>query len=276
MGYLGPGATPPHRSALGPHRIGNSGASAGTGGDDGFESFAGQRRSTPTTSDGEAVRIRVRVSPPDGCRGPLPLPTRQVVAEDRLALRPSWWSSPPRPSRVCPRWPCPLRAPSAGPQRSLTVNSGRQPCRLSCVIPSSRVARVCFPSSRYFRAGIGLAVPARPIRSLVAEDWSGERRSRPDGTGTPTWDRAGPRVIGGSRTTPANDGQPTAQVSTCLLGLAHVTRFSRLSLAPEEVTELPRSLPAACPRRKWPPDAGLTPFRKVVPEVSADRNLGLR
>src|SRR6266508_4985109 len=85
-GNFGPGATPPRRSVLGPHGIGNSGASAGTGGHDGFESFAGQRRSTPTTSAGEAVRIRVRVPPPNGCRGPLPLPTRQVVTEDRPRL----------------------------------------------------------------------------------------------------------------------------------------------------------------------------------------------
>jgi hypothetical protein len=38
----------------------------------------------------------------------------------------------------------------------------------------------------------------------------------------------------------------------------------------EDVTELPRSLPAACPRRNWPPEAGLTPVRKMVPGCQAD------
>jgi hypothetical protein len=33
------------------------------------------------------------------------------------------------------------------------------------------------------RAVIGLAVPGRPIRSLVAEDRSAKRRPQPDGTG---------------------------------------------------------------------------------------------
>jgi hypothetical protein len=39
----------------------------------------------------------------------------------------------------------------------------------------------------------------------------------------------------------------------------------------EDVTELPRSLPAACPRRNWPPEAGLTPVRKMVPGSQAER-----
>jgi hypothetical protein len=56
-------------------------------------------------------------------------------------------------------------------------------------------------------------------------------------------------------------------------------RFTDCPITPvvfptEEVAELPRRLKAACPRRKWPPDAGHTPFRKPVPQVSADSSLG--
>src|SRR6266496_3809173 len=56
-------------------------------------------------------------------------------------------------------------------------------------------------------------------------------------------------------------------------------RFTDCPITPvvsrtEEVADLPRSLTAGCLRRKWPPDAGNTPFRKVMPQVSADSNLG--
>jgi hypothetical protein len=92
------------------------------------------------------------------------------------------------------RRPCPRRALSSGPRRSPTVNSGQLPESLSCASARWRAAQQCFPSSRCCRARIDLAVPGRPIRSLVAGGPERRRRPRPDRTGTPI--RAGSMAHG--------------------------------------------------------------------------------
>jgi hypothetical protein len=52
------------------------------------------------------------------------------------------------------------------------VNRGHRPKPLTCATAGERATQQRFPSSRRSRAVIGLAVPGRPIRSLVAEDRS--------------------------------------------------------------------------------------------------------
>jgi hypothetical protein len=56
------------------------------------------------------------------------------------------------------------------------------------------------------RANIDLAVPGRPIRSLVAEDRSAEWRPRPDGTGTPMLTRLLTRLDATPRDKRVQDG----------------------------------------------------------------------
>jgi hypothetical protein len=111
-------------SPLGPCGIRNRWSSVGTNGHLWQMEIAGQRRSTAATSDSEAALDRVR-TPPDGCRGPAALANQAGVTEDGPHPAAEVVPSPPGPSHVHPRRPCPGRALSIGRQRSFTDNHGR-------------------------------------------------------------------------------------------------------------------------------------------------------
>src|SRR5215213_6016023 len=116
----------------------------------------------PLKQGGSGLRI-----PPDGCRGPTALANEAGVTEDGPHPPAELAPSLPAPSHVHPHRPCPGRALSIGQQRSFTDNNGQCVSPPSCWIPPYAAIQRCFPSSRFSKARIDLAVPARPIRSLA-------------------------------------------------------------------------------------------------------------
>jgi hypothetical protein len=98
-----------------------------------------------------------------------PLPTRQASPRTGLTLPPSCCHRCQAPSHVHPHRPCPGRALSIGRPRSSTDNKGQCVSPPSCRIAPHGAVRGSFPSSRCHEARLGLAVPGRPLRSLVME-----------------------------------------------------------------------------------------------------------
>jgi hypothetical protein len=100
-----------------------------------------------------------------------------------LTLRSSWWPSPPGPSQLRPRRPCPRCAPSIGPQRSSTDNSGSSPRLLSCITSPRRggprelpkLAVAHRPGPCWVRTASAAAGPQRAPAVNVGESASQDR-----------------------------------------------------------------------------------------------------